>query len=154
MLHFVDEALDQVPLFVKVFVVVTLLSPRLRRRNNGLRALVNNVLNEVFGIIGAVADEIVGQLQKAYNQRFRLRDVMTLTGRQQKAQRVSQAIDAHVDFGAKAAATASERLGALVTVFLGAPAAQGCARTTVLSMIRYSMSGSAAKCSSISAQTP
>ena len=52
----------------------------------------------------------------------------------------------HVDLGAEPAPAAAQGLASLSPVFGGAPAAHGCARTTVLSMIRYSRSGSPEKC--------
>jgi hypothetical protein len=51
-----------------------------------------------------------------------------------------------VDLGAEPAPAASQRLAFLPTAFFEAPAAQGCARTMVLSSKICSISGSLAKC--------
>jgi hypothetical protein len=75
-----------------------------------------------------------------------LRDVVLLSSSQDEAQGIAQTIHAHVDLGAEPAAAPAQGLGCLATLFGGAPAAQGWARTTVLSMMRYSISGSSAKC--------
>ena len=65
---------------------------------------------------------------------------------QDESQGVAQAVHAHVNLGAEPASAPAQGLGRLATVFGGAPAAQGCARTTVLSMIRYSRSASLEQC--------
>ena len=65
---------------------------------------------------------------------------------QDEPQGITQGIHAHVDLSAKPAAAPAQGLGCLATFLGGAPAAQGWARTTVLSMMRHSRSGSAAKC--------
>jgi hypothetical protein len=79
---------------------------------------------------------------KIIYQQFRLSDVMDLTSRKRKSQWIAKSIDTYMDFGAEAASTSTNSLGLLSTVFLEAPAAQGWARTTVLSMMRCSISGS------------
>ena len=55
-------------------------------------------------------------------------------------------IDSTVVRAHPCAAAPSQGLGCLSAFLGGAPAAQGWARTTVLSMMRYSISGSSAKC--------
>ena len=62
-----------------------------------------------------------------------LRDVVLLSSSQDEAQGIAQTIHAHVDLGAEPAAAPSQGLGCLASFFGGAPAAQGWARTTVLS---------------------
>jgi hypothetical protein len=59
-----------------------------------------------------------------------------------------------VDFCAEPAAASPQGLGCLPAVFFGAPAAHGWARTTVLSRIRCSMSGSSTKWACICSQMP
>ena len=63
---------------------------------------------------------------------------MNLSSCQLKAQRITQSIDAYVDFGAESSSTPAQGLGDLTTVFFEPPAAQGWARTTVLSMMMHS----------------
>ena len=72
------------------------------------------------------------------DQLLRLGDVVLLPSGQDESQGVAQGVHAHVNLGAEPAAAPAQGLGRLATLFGGAPAAQGCARTTVLSMIRYS----------------
>ena len=74
-----------------------------------------------------------------------LGNVMGLSSGQQELQRVAQRVHAHVDLGAETASAPAQGLGFLPPLPGGAPAAQGWARTTVLSMIRCSKSGSPAK---------
>jgi hypothetical protein len=83
-----------------------------------------------------------------------LGDVMPLTGGQDETQRVAQCIGAYMDFGTEPTPAPSKSLLCLSSVFWGAPAAQGWARTTVLSRIRCSMSGSSTKWLCIRSQTP
>ena len=68
-----------------------------------------------------------------------LRDVVLLSSSQDEAQGVAQTIHAHMDLGAEPTAAPSQGLGCLATLLGGATAAQGWARTTVLSMMRYSI---------------
>jgi hypothetical protein len=65
---------------------------------------------------------------------------------QDESQGVAQAVHAHVNLSAEPASAPAQGLGNLATLFGGAPAAPRCARTTVLSMIRYSRSGSPEQC--------
>lgn len=69
----------------------------------------------------------------------------SLTVREPDGERVAQTIYYDVNLGAESATAPSERLGLLSAVFLAAPAAHGCARTTVLSGITLSMSASSLK---------
>ena len=79
---------------------------------------------------------------------------MTLTHCQKIANWVTQRIHTYVDLGAEATSAAAEGLSSLSTVFFGAPAAHAWARTTVLSMIKCSISGSSTKQACICSQMP
>ena len=70
---------------------------------------------------------------------------MLLPAGQKKPQRVAQGIYTGVDLGADPAPAASKCLAFLSATFFAAPAAQGWARTTVLSSKIFSISGSVAK---------
>ena len=144
MLDLVDETLYQMTFLVEVLVILSALLSILARRNDNFRFFVNNHLDEIVSIIGTISDYslkvIVG------DQCFCLRDVVSLTGGQTKAQWVAQGVNIHMNLGAEPTPAASKCLFRLSTVFFGAPAAQGCALITVLSRITLSMSGHAAKC--------
>ena len=99
--------------------------------------------NEGVAIISSVSNDVV--TSQVGQQRFGLGDVMPLTRRELDDQRVAQSIYQEVNLGAESAPAPSERLGLLSAVFLAAPAAHGCARTTVLSGITLSMSASSLK---------
>lgn len=144
MLDLVDETLYQMTFFVEVLVILSALLSILARRNDNFRFFVNNRLDEIVGIIGTVSDYSLKVI--AGDQCFCLRDVMSLTSGQTKAQWVAQSVYIHVNLGAKPTPAASKGLFRLPTVFFGAPAAQGCALITVLSRITFSMSGHSAKC--------
>ncbi len=121
------------------------------RRNDCLSASVHNSINEILGGIGSVSNQALKL--ETHDQITSLRNIMTLSGGQRKAQWVAQRIGAYMDFAAKSASTPPKRLSFLPTVFLAAPAAHGCARTIVLSTSTFSMSGSSAKWRNIRSQT-
>lgn len=151
MLNLVDETLHQMALFIEMLVILSLLDAVFARRNHGNRFMLKNEGNHSSAIIATVGDHMVADAPR--QQSLGLGHVMPLTSGKQKAQRIAQTVDRHVNFGTESAATASQRLRFLSTVFLGAPAAQGWARTTVLSGITFSMSASSLKYSNRSSKT-
>jgi hypothetical protein len=80
-----------------------------------------------------------------------LRTVMALTGSQEDAQRIAQAIHGEMDFATESTTTAPERL---LPVLLCALAAHAWARTMVASIIPCSVSGSVANAASMRSHTP
>ena len=144
MLDFVEETFDQVPLLVQMAVVFALLGAVLAGRDHRFGLFLGNPVQEFFRVIRAIRNHPLKI--KLGNQVFGLGDIMALPAGQQKAQWVAQSIYAGVDLGAEPAPAASERLAFLPTPFFAAPAAQGCARTMVLSSKTFSISGSSAKC--------
>jgi len=152
MLDLVNEALNQMPFLVEIGVIITLLLAIFPGWNDRCHSHPNHELNKVVRIIGPVSNQVF--TLKANRQACCLGDIMPLTAGQGKAQRIPQGIHAHVDFGAEPASASSKCLDSLSTVFWGAPAAQGWARTTVLSSIRYSKSGSSMKWMCIRSQIP
>ena len=144
MFDFIEETFDQMPLFVPMLVVLALFFTIFTSWNHSLSLYFRNLLQEIVRIVGTVRN--CALKFKARYQLFRHSDVMSLTSRQSKTQRVSQPIYTGVDFGAEPASTAPESLCGLASLFFEAPAAHGCARTTVLSSRMFSMSGSSAKC--------
>ena len=144
MLDLVNEALHQMPLPVKVLVIVPRRLQVGPRWNDWHGALVQDELEEGSGVISFVPDHMLNF--KINHQGLSLGDVMALPCGQLEAQRVAQSIHAHVDLGTEPASAASQSLGSLTALFLEAPAAQGWARTMVLSIMRFSISGSWMKC--------
>ena len=140
MFNFVDEALHQVTLFIKMLIVFAYHLSVRAGWNYGYPSLAENNLEKARCIIGLVSNHILTWIMS--NQGLRLGDVMVLAASQLKAQGVAQGIHAQVDFGAEPASAPAQSLGLLTSLFEEAPAAQGWARTTVLSMIRCSRSGS------------
>ena len=142
--HLVDEAFDQMTLPVQVSIVGLGIFPVGAWRNDRTHVQVQDVLAEALGIISLVGNHvptgIIGY------QPLGLGDVVLLAPGQDEPQGIAQAIHCHVDLGAEPAPAPSQGLRLLATFLGGAPAAQGWARTTVLSMMRYSVSGSLTKC--------
>ena len=101
------------------------------------------MLAKPLGVIPFVSQHILTFI--TVYQPFGRRDVVLLSSSQDEAQGITQTIHAHMDLGAEPTAAPSQGLGCLAALLGGAPAVQGWARTTVLSMMRYSISGSSAK---------
>ena len=136
----VDEALHQVALLVQMPVILSGCLAVGSGWNDSHRSHIRDVFDQPGRIIPSVADHVFGM--EPGDQLLGLGDVMALTSAKLEAQGVAKTIHAHVDFGAEPASAAPQRLGGLAPLFRVAPAAQGWARTMVLSMIRDSMSGS------------
>lgn len=88
-----------------MFIVEAFFVAILSRRDDDDSASFFDKIDKVLGIVGFVSDNEdaipVGE------QRFGLRDIMTLTAGEQKDQGVAQGIDQHVNLGAEAAAAAA-----------------------------------------------
>jgi hypothetical protein len=144
MLDFVEETLHQMSLFVPMLVIFTLLFAVFSGRDHRLCFLLSDLLQKGIRVIGTVGNRTLELI--ACNQIFSLRDIMPLPSSQKKAQWIAQSIYNGMDFGAEPASASTKGLRLLAPVFFKAPAAQGCARTTVLSSKIFSISGSPAKC--------
>lgn len=144
MLDFIDETLRQMTLLVPVFVIISTLFTILPGWNDYFGPAFAEYVEKLLCVIRAVGNQAF-KIQFGH-QSCRLSNVMPLATRQAKAQGIPQGIHTHVDFGTEPASAAAERLFGLATVFFDAPAAHGWARITVLSRIRFSISGSSANC--------
>lgn len=143
MLDLVNEALDQVPLLVEVGVIGTLLAAVFSGWNHWNRFLLKNEVYEAVEIVAAVGNDMV--TKTVGQQCFCLREVVSVSAGEENVQWISQCVNDYVNLGAESAPTATERLRLLATLFWGAPAAHGCARTIVLSGMTLSMSASSLK---------
>ena len=139
-----DEAFHQMTLPVQMPVIVGGFLAVRAGRNDRHHTQFQDVLAKLLGIVPFVGQYVLASITG--DQLLRLGDVVLLPSGQDESQGVAQAVHAHVNLGAEPAAAPAQGLGGLATLFGGAPAAQGCARTTVLSMIRYSRSASSQKC--------
>ena len=142
--YLVDEAFDQMTFPVQVGIIGFRFFPVGARRNDRTHVPVQDVLTEPLGIISLVGNHVSTAIT-GY-QPLGLGDVVFLSPGQDEPQGISQAIHGHMDLGAEPTPAPSQGLRRLAAFLGGAPAAQGWARTTVLSMMRYSISGSPAKC--------
>src|ERR1700738_2765226 len=134
----VDETLRQIPLLIKMFVIITLENAILLRRDHRLRPTRLDRRNKFISIISFICNHCFGIM--TFDQRLALLDVGPLAARQDELDRVSQAVDRDVQLGPEAASRASQRL--IDAPFFAAPAACWWARITVLSRISHSKSGS------------
>ena len=143
-LDLVDEAFHQMALPVQMPVIVGGCLAVRAGRNDRYHTQFQDVLAKLLGIVPFVGQYVLASITG--DQLLRLGDVVLLPPGQDESQGVAQAVYAHVNLGAEPAAAPAQGLGRLATLWGGAPAAQGCARTTVLSMIRYSRSASSQQC--------
>lgn len=144
MLDLIEKTLYQMSLLVKMLVILSLFFPVFARRYHRLRFSISDFLKEMVCVIRAIRNHAFKFI--TCDQVFGLSNVMLLSTSQQKAQRIAQSVYVGMDFCAESAPATSQGLRLLTTFFWGAPAAQGCARTTVLSSSMFSISGSSAKC--------
>ena len=103
MLYLIDEALNQVALFVQVLVIVALLGPIRARRNDCLCAGCFNHFDQRRRVIALIGNQRLYRV--AFDQRLGQRAVVTLTSRQDESQRVAKRINRDVNLGRKAATT-------------------------------------------------
>ena len=143
MLDFIEETFDQVSLLVQMGVILPRFFAVLARRDHRFCCFLRNLDQKCLRVIRAIRNHPLEF--KIGKQVFGLGDIVALPACQAKPQRVAQRIYAGVDFGAESTPAAPEGLACLPTAFFDAPAAQGCARTMVLSSKIFSMSGSLAK---------
>ena len=143
-LHLANEAFHQMTLPVPMPVIISgFLAVRAGRNDRG-HTQFPDVLAKLLGVVPFVGQYVLASI--AGDQTFRLGDVVLLPAGQYESQGVAQAVHAHVNLGAEPAAAPAQGLGRLTTLLGGAPAAPRCARTTVLSMIRCSISASSQQC--------
>lgn len=90
MLDFVEETFDQMPLLVQMAVVFPLFFAVLAGRYHRFCFFLRNLLQEIFRIIRAVRNHPLKI--KICDQVFSLSDIMSLSARQEKPQRIAQGI--------------------------------------------------------------
>lgn len=144
MFDFVEETFHQMTLLVEMPIIVSLFLSIPTGRDDGLGLLLGDFGQEISRIVRAVGNYALNVITS--DQLFCLSDVMPLPAGQQKPQGIAQRIYVGMDFGTEPAPAAAKGLFSLPAFFWGAPAAHGCARTTVLSSKVFSMSGSSIKC--------
>ena len=108
MLDFVDEALDQMTFAVQPSIVLAHYLRPLVRWDHRLNASLHEVIDEVGSRIASVGNQALKI--EAFQQVLSLGDVVALAGGQGKSQWIAQTINCHMNFGAKATSTATQRL--------------------------------------------
>ena len=89
------------PPFIHFFIVFPLFGSIGFRRYDGFNSsLIQNIKNTFGGIIRFIGNQSLKI--KVGDQRFALRDVVSVTTGQNKAQRIAQSVDTDVNFGTEA----------------------------------------------------
>jgi len=115
MLDFVDETFDQMPLTIPPAIIVALGFRAWVRRYHRFCTAVDNLIHQCLRGIAPVCNDI--RRFQPCQQVSRLGHVVSLPACQAQAQRIAQAIDHHMHFGAKPASTTPQRLRFLPTTF-------------------------------------
>jgi|SRR5947208_11496933 len=150
LLELAEEILDQVTRFIEMAVIRTRGFAVGAGGDDGrLAGLLQRFDYPFIGIEGLVGDHDGGV--DFGKQQVGAVEIMGIAGSEREAGWIAERIDGGIDLGGQPAFAAPDRF---VAPFFGAPALCWWARTTVLSIIAYSLSGSAAKCSNICSQTP
>ena len=116
MFDFIEEALNQMALFVNKPVALAGLGPAATRRDDRLHAPFLDGLYERIGVIALVADKGLGTCGGQRQQSLGLTDVAGLSAGQNELQWVSQGIGDGVDLGAEAPTRTSQGLALGVTL--------------------------------------
>src|SRR3954447_3491668 len=147
-----EEVLDQVARLVEILVVgAGVLAVGLGRDHRRPAGPSEGLEHPLLGVEGLVGDQRVGP--EVGQQRVRPGEVVLLPRAEREAGRVAERVGQGVDLGAQAALAAPDGLVAGPPFFI-APALCWWARTTVPSIIAYSLSASPAKCLKTLSQTP
>jgi hypothetical protein len=136
----VEEAFDEISLFVERLVVGERRTAIRFGRNDGFGSAFEDSLAQVIGVITFVGDD--GLSLKAFDQGVRLCDVVALTWPEQQADGIAERVGCGVDLCAQAAAGPAQTLGICPPLAIRAPAACWWARTMVESIISHSRSAS------------
>ena len=120
MLDLVDETLHQMPLSVPPAVIGPFSKRAFRslvRWNHRFHLLRHDPVVKYLGRVPAVSDQPLES--ESFDKRDGLVQIRSLPGRHCQAQRVAQAVDRDMDFGAKTTAATSQRLYLLTARFFG-----------------------------------
>ncbi len=123
LLDLADKALDEMPFTVEVFVIITLGNSPGAGRDDRIRSVLTNNLEEFIAIISLVSNDILGGVTRY--QCLSLGHVMPVTSAQPETQRVAKSINIHMHLGAETSSRASKGLGGLAPFLWDAPAAHG-----------------------------
>lgn len=146
----IKETFDKMASFVTMPVDVSLGFTVAARRNIRLSLTRSDCLNESVAVVPFIRRDCCSR--DFCNQGSPLCYVSNLSSSQDQANRISQGIDASMNFGAQSSTRSPDRL--IASVFLRAPAECWWARTIVASMKSSSKSASSWSASATLAQTP
>ena len=128
---------------VEILVVEVSPLPVGARRNYRNCTAPDYRLDELVGVVSSVCDHILA-IESVY-EFLSLSNIVFLPSGQPESQGVAKSVYTDMDLRAEPTSAATESLRCLPSGFFDAPAAEGWARTTVLSTIRWSLSGSSTK---------
>src|SRR5215216_3572497 len=149
MFDFIDEAFNEVALFVEVSIVGNCARTVRVGRDHSCHGEASQMRAKPIRVESFVANDVLGR--QISDQRLGLGRFVHLTGGVEQAQHIAESINGDVDFRAQSATRSPDRL------FLNppfAPAACWCARMIVPSMMTDSKSGSSARAAIMRSHTP
>src|SRR5215210_4645200 len=148
-LELIEAAFDAVAFLVERDVVRDRNLARAGRRDDSEHAGVSDQLAQSVAVVGFVGDD--GAALDAFQQRRRGDDIVDLAAGENEAQRAAERIGEHVDFAGQSSSGAPQSL-ILVPPF--PVAACWCARTRVVSSMRYSFLRSLVRTSKTRSHAP
>ena len=151
-LDLADEAFDQMTLSVEILVIGVGHPPVGARRCYRNCIAPDDRLKELVRVVCSVCNHIL-TIESIY-EFLSLGDIVLLPSGQPVSQRVAESVDTDMDLCTEPTSAAPEGLRCLSSSFFDAPAAEWWARTTVLSMMRCSISGSSTRYWCIRSHTP
>ena len=104
MLDFIDKTFHQMTFTVDPFIVLTQDVGTLVGRNHSFNTPFQQVVDKMLCRIATISKQAIKL--KAFQQVVGLSNVMTMSTRQGKAQRIAQTIHCDMDFATKATSTA------------------------------------------------
>ena len=148
-LEIAEHDLDFVALFVESPVGFTLDRSHGMGRDDGFGLFGPDGLEDGIAVIGAIGEHSRGL--DPFDQAKRFGRIARLASGQAETERIAEGVRDSMDLAGKATTRAAK---SLVSLLFFAPAAQACARTTVLSSINHSTSASSLNPSSKACHTP
>lgn len=102
LLEFVEEAFDEIALFVEVGIIRTLNLPIALGRNDNLAASFSDFLVQMIGVIALVGDGGIGV--QSIDEFMRMGDVVFLSRAADQPDRIAERVAGSMDLGAQTSA--------------------------------------------------
>jgi len=121
LLELVEEALDDVALLIEIAVVGALDLAVPLGRDDDLGSSFGDLIAQMIGVVALIADR--GARIEALDKVMCEGDIVTLPGRTNQAERITERVTRGVDLGAQPASRPAQALGIRPPFSLRAPAA-------------------------------